>query len=73
MTVAIYWSEVGIRAAKAKLAMPDGQLPAALVERFDREPAEPGRRHDMSAQTLLEARILPTARATARRLKQSGN
>ncbi len=48
--------DVGIRAAKATLAMPDGALPVALVERFDREPGEPGRRHYMSAQTLLEAR-----------------
>ena len=32
-------------------------VPAALVERFDREPgAEYGRRHYMSAQTLLAAR-----------------
>ena len=31
-------------------------MPAALVERFDREPGEYGRRHYMSAQTLLEAR-----------------
>ena len=38
---------------------PDGALAAALVERFDREPGEYGRRHYwhyMSAQTLLEAR-----------------
>ena len=48
--------DVGIRAAKAALAMPDGELPVALVERFDREPGEAGRRHYMSAQTLLEAR-----------------
>ena len=48
--------DVGIRAAKASLAMTEGALPAALVERFDREPGEPGRRHYMSAQTLLEAR-----------------
>ena len=48
--------EVGIRAAKATLARPAGTLPVALVERFDREPGEPGRRHYMSAQTLLEAR-----------------
>ena len=48
--------DVGIRAAKATLSMPDGALPVALVERFDREPGEPGRRHYMSAQTLLEAR-----------------
>ena len=48
--------DVGIRAAKATLAMPRGALPAALVERFDREPGEYGRRHYMSAQTLLEAR-----------------
>ena len=48
--------EVGIRAVKATLARPAGTLPVALVERFDREPGEPGRRHYMSAQTLLEAR-----------------
>ena len=47
---------VGIRAAKATLAMPERALPVALVERFDREPGESGRRHYMSAQTLLEAR-----------------
>ena len=48
--------DVGIRAAKATLARPAGTLPVALVERFDREPGEYGRRHYMSAQTLLEAR-----------------
>ena len=51
--------EVGIRAAKATLAMRDGDLPVALIERFDREPSQPGRRHylsALSAQTLLDAR-----------------
>ena len=48
--------DVGIRAAKATLAMREGALPVALVERFDREPGEYGRRHYMSARTLLEAR-----------------
>ena len=48
--------DVGIRAAKAMLAMPEGTLPVALIERFDREPGESGRRHYMSAQTLLDAR-----------------
>ena len=48
--------DVGIRASRATLARPAGSLPVALVERFDREPGEYGRRHYMSAQTLLEAR-----------------
>ena len=48
--------DLGIRAVKATLARPAGTLPVALVERFDREPGEYGRRHYMSAQTLLEAR-----------------
>ena len=48
--------DVGIRAAKATLAMSGGAFPVALFERFDREAGEPGRRHYMSAQTLLEAR-----------------
>ncbi len=47
--------DVGIRAATATLAMPGAELPVALIERFDRAPGESGRRHYMSAQTLLDA------------------
>ena len=48
--------DVGIHAARARLARPEGALPVALIERFDRESGKSGRRHYMSAQTLLEAR-----------------
>ena len=48
--------DVGIRAAKATLAMRERDLPVALIERFDREPGQSGRRHYLSAQTLLDAR-----------------
>ena len=47
--------DVGIRAAKATLAMREGDLPVALIERFDREPGQSGRRHYLSGQTLLDA------------------
>ena len=36
--------------------MREGSLPVALIERFDREPGRSGRRHYISAQTLLDAR-----------------
>ena len=48
--------DVGIRAAKATLAMGDGDSPVAIIERFDREPGQPGRRHYISARTFLDAR-----------------
>ena len=48
--------DVGIRAARAVLVMPDSRLPIALIKRFDRGKAGKGRVHYMSAQSLLGKR-----------------
>ena len=47
--------EVGIRAARASLAMPESDAPVALIERFDRGPGGIGRKHYLSAQSFLGA------------------
>ncbi len=48
--------DVGVRAARARLAMPKTNSPVALIERFDRhEDDGPKRIHYMSAQTLVDA------------------
>lgn len=47
-------SDIGIRAASAKLIERDSKYPVALIKRFDREGEQ--RIHYMSAQTLLDTR-----------------
>ena len=47
--------EVGVRAARASLAMPDSDAPIALIERFDRDPGGGGRKHYLSAQSFIGA------------------
>lgn len=47
--------EVGVRAARASLAMPESDEPVALIERFDRGPGGVGRRHYLSAQSFIGA------------------
>ena len=47
-------TEVGLREAKAHLALTDSNYPVAIIRRFDREPQTCRRRHYVSAQTLLE-------------------
>ena len=47
--------DVGIRAARATLAMLASDSPVALIERFDRGRQGAGRRHYISAQTFIGA------------------
>ena len=47
--------EVGVRAARASLAMPESDAPIALIERFDRGPGGAGRKHYLSAQSFIGA------------------
>lgn len=47
--------EVGIRTARASLAMADTAAPVALIARFDRGPGGGGRKHFLSAQTFIGA------------------
>ena len=47
--------EVGVRSARASLAMPESNAPVALIERFDRVPGGVGRKHYLSAQSFIGA------------------
>ena len=47
--------DVGIRAARASLALPNTQAPVALIERFDRGEEGNGRMHYLSAQSFVDA------------------
>ena len=47
--------EVGVRVARASLAMPESNAPVALIERFDRGLGGVGRKHYLSAQSFIGA------------------